>query len=119
MAKHTPSTEHFMSEVSSSREEPVDCRNQLGRWTGRASQDDSLMPKVSQTRVGHHTFTPNHMTDVYSQKPLSRIPITILDRQMDTLRAYVCTVETDGGLPAYDGWNDIPKFDLRVGDMGE
>ncbi len=62
------SPRHFMPEISSSREEPVACRNQLGRWTGNAAQDDSLMPKVSETREGkykgRHTFTPNHMTEV-------------------------------------------------------
>jgi hypothetical protein len=83
------SPRHFIPEVSSSREEPVACRNELGRWTGNEAQDDSLMPKVSETRVGRHTFTPKHMADVYAQKPLDRIPITILGRQMDALRAYV------------------------------
>ena len=108
-----------MAEVSSSREEPVACRNQLGRWSGSAAQDDSLMPKVSETSAGSHTFTPKHMTDVYAQKPLARIPITILGRQMDALRAYVRTVEAGSGLPAYDGWDDIPKFAPRGVDMGE
>ena len=77
------------------------------------------MPEVSKTRAGRHTFTPKHMSDVYVQKPLARIPITILGRQMDALRAYVRTVEAAGGLPAYGGWNDFPKFAPRVGDMGE
>ena len=108
-----------MTEVSSSREEPVVWRNQLGRWTGSAAQNDSLMPKVSETRAGRHTFTPKHMADVYVQKPLARIPITILGRQMDALRAHVRTVEAAGDLPAYDCWDDIPKFAPRVGDMGE
>ena len=108
-----------MPEVSSSREEPVACRNQLGRWSGSAAQDDSLMPKVSETREGSHTFTPRHMADVYAQKPLARIPITILGRQMDALRVYVRTVEAGSGLPAYGGWDDIPKFAPRVVDMGE
>jgi hypothetical protein len=65
---HSPS--HFMSEVSSSREEPVASHKQLGRWTGSVAQDDSLMSKVSETRAGHHTFTPKHMVDVYAQKPV-------------------------------------------------
>ena len=108
-----------MPEVSSSREELVACRNQLGRWSGSAAQDDSLMPKVSETNAGRHTFNPKHTADVYAQKPLARIPITILGRQMDALRAYVRTVEAGGGLPAYGGWDDIPKFAPRVGDMGE
>ena len=90
-----------MPEVSSSREEPAACRNQLGRWSGNAAQDDSLMSQVSETREGkykgRHTFTPNHMTDVYAQKTLARIPITILGRQMDALRAYVRTLEAAGG----------------------
>jgi hypothetical protein len=90
-----------MPEISSSREEPVACRNQLGRWTGNATQDDSLMTRVSETREGkykgRHTFTPNHMTDVYAQKTLARIPITILGRQMDSLRAYIRTVEAAAG----------------------
>jgi hypothetical protein len=114
---HSP--RHFMPEVSSSREEPVACRNELGRWTGSAAQDDSLMPKVSETRAGRHTFTPKHMVDVYAQKPLARIPITILGRQMDALRAYVRPVEAAGGLPAYGGWEDIPKFAPRGGGLGE
>ena len=114
---HSP--RHFMPEVSSSREEPVACRNELGRWTGSAAQDDSLMPKVRETRAGRHTYTPKHMVDVYAQNPLARIPITILGRQMDALRAYVRPVEAAGGLPAYGGWEDIPKFAPRGGGLGE
>jgi hypothetical protein len=39
---------HFMPEVSSSREEPVASRNQLGRWTGSAVQDDFLIPECQK-----------------------------------------------------------------------
>ena len=105
---HSP--RHFMPEVSSSRDEPVAARNEVGRWAGSAAQDDTLMPRVSETRMGSHTFTPKHMADIYAQKPFARIPITILGRQMTALRTYVSTVERAGTLPAYGGWDDIPKF---------
>ena len=106
-----------MAEVLSSRKEPVACRNQLGRCTGSTAQDTRLS-KVSETRAGHYIFTPKHMTDVYAQNPLDRIPITILGRPMDALRVYVRAVEAVGDLPAYDGWDDIAKLAPRVGDMG-
>lgn len=43
-----------MSEVSSSRDEPVTCRNELGRWSGSAGQDESFMSRVNETRGGSH-----------------------------------------------------------------
>ncbi len=47
------------------------------------------------------------------QKPLVHIPMTIFGRQMDALREYVRTVEAVGGLPAYDGWEDLVLEDCE------
>ena len=75
--------------------------------------------KASETRAGtSYLYTKAH-GGCLCTKPLARIPSTILGRQMDALRAYVRRVEAVGGLPAYGGWEDIPKFAPRVGDIGE
>jgi hypothetical protein len=63
--------------------------------------------------------SPRHFMPEVSRSREEPVPITILGRQMDALRAYVRTVEASGGLPAYGGWEDIPKFAPRGGDLGE
>ncbi len=91
----------------------------MGTLVTRARHCVRILEELTSVVRFYFTFTPKHMSDVYAQKPLSHIPITILGRQMDALRAYVRTVETVGGLPSYGGWEDIPKFSPRGGDLGE
>jgi len=107
---HSP--RHFLPEVLAARGEPGTCRCEIGRGSHSVAQLPVLRPETNMLR--QHRERASTLPDLYARNNATKRPLTILRRQMESLRDFAVTCGP-GKLPMHGGLQNVSKFKATGG----
>ena len=107
---HSP--RHFLPEVSAARGEPGTCRCEIGRWSHSVAHLPALRPETNMLR--QHRERASTLPDLYARNNATQRPLTILRRQLESLRDFAVTCGP-GKLPTHGGIQNLSKFKATGG----